>query len=783
MGLSPRVSSIVCVCLGVLAAGPVRAQVAGPGVPPAPVGADPAASGDPVIGGITIDGPPPPIAPEVVARDARGRVTVRAIRLEEPLRLDGRLDEAVYSTERAIDGFIQQEPREGEPVSEKTEAWILFDAENIYVSVRCWDSQPDRMVLNEMRRDSPNIFQNESMTVVLDTFYDRRNAFYFQTNPLGAIRDGLVTDERNNNNDWNTVWDTRSARFDQGWTVEMMFPFKSLRYREGPVQVWGINIRRGVRWKNEQQFLTPIPASYGFRGVYKFSSAATLVGLETPAQSRNFELKPYAISELKTDRAADPALSNDLGGDLGLDAKYGITKSLTADFTVNTDFAQVEQDEQQVNLTRFSLFFPEKRDFFLEGQGVFSFGGASSGGRGGGEGFAGVPSLTPILFFSRRIGLEGGVPVPIQAGGRLTGRAGAYTLGLLNIQTDDLESAGVGSTNFSVVRMRRDVLRRSAIGLIATNRSPATGGGTNQAFGLDAQLAFFENLAVSGYYAMTASDGSTTDADSYRGYVEYAGDRYGAGYEHLFVGDQFNPQIGFLRRPDFRRNFGHLRFSPRPERAEVIRKYHYEVSLDHITDSQGLLETREAIGSFRMEFQNSDNWTVEYLNHYEFLEDPFEIASDVTLPVGGYDFQEARTSYQLGQQRKVAGTVSLGRGSFYSGTRTDAEYSGRVDLGMHLSIEPRISFNWIDLAEGAFTTTLVSARTNVMVSPRMFTGALLQYNSSNDSLSANIRFRWEYQPGSDIFVVYTEGRDTRLGGFPALENRGFVVKFTRLFRF
>ena len=301
-----------------------------------------------------------------------------------------------------------------------------------------------------MRRDHWSIGRGDSFTVALDTFYDRRNGFIFQTNLLGAIRDAQVIDERNENDDWNTVWNVQTTRFEAGWTVEMAIPFKSLRYQQRSDQVWGINVQRNVRWKNEQSFLSPIPASYSFGGINKFSSAATLVGIETPASSKNLELKPYGISTIATDRTATPSVSNDAGGDLGFDVKYGLTRGLTADFTVNTDFAQVEADEEQVNLTRFSLFFPEKREFFLEGQGVFNFGGRRNEVWGpGGD--------TPIMFYSRRIGLSDGGIVPIRAGGRVTGRGGRYTVGLLTMQAGESEAAGTSATNFSVVRIRRDI--------------------------------------------------------------------------------------------------------------------------------------------------------------------------------------------------------------------------------------------------------------------------------------------------------------------------------------
>src|SRR6266850_4041837 len=394
----------------------------------------------------TFDGPPPPLPPEVVARDQSGRATIRAVRLTSPFRLDGRLDEEFYNTIPAISDFIQQEPHEGEPATERTEAWLLFDADRVYVSFRCWESRPERMVVNEMRRDDMNVYQNDHIAFVFDTFYDRRNAVEFVINALGGRMDGQITNERQYSGDWNPVWDLKVGRFEGGWTLETAIPFKSLRYRPGRDQIWGFNIRRVTRWNNEWSYLTRIPSALSGLGIFQVSLAATVVGLEAPAGSKHLEVKPYAISNVRSDMLATPKISNDLGGDVGLDVKYGITQNLTTDFTYNTDFAQVEADEQQVNLTRFSLFFPEKREFFLENQGTFSFGGSTSSG-----------GDTPTLFYSRRIGLRQGQAVPIDAGGRVTGRVGRYSVGLLDIRSSDEPASQAPGTNFAVVRVKRDV--------------------------------------------------------------------------------------------------------------------------------------------------------------------------------------------------------------------------------------------------------------------------------------------------------------------------------------
>ena len=339
-----------------------------------------------------VDGPPPPVPPETISRDEQGRATVRAVRLSEPLRLDGRLDEPVYRAVRPISDFTQTEPVEGVPATQATEVWVMFDERAVYVSFRCHESHPDRMVLNEMRRDSFNLIQNDGVSFMLDTYYDRRNGVSFIVTPLGGRMDGQITNERAYNADWNPIWDLATGRFEGGWVVETAIPFKSLRYRPGREQVWGFQVNRRNRWKNEISFLTSIPNSLGQRGIFQISMAATLVGIEAPSGSRNLEIKPYAIGELTTDLSAAPGVTNEPDGDVGVDAKYGVTQNLTADFTYNTDFAQVEADEQQVNLTRFSVFFPEKREFFLENLGTFQFAftGLGAGGGGGGGGVAEV---------------------------------------------------------------------------------------------------------------------------------------------------------------------------------------------------------------------------------------------------------------------------------------------------------------------------------------------------------------------------------------------------------
>ncbi|MBI4206449.1 MAG: hypothetical protein HY527_15620 [Betaproteobacteria bacterium] len=724
-----------------------------------------------------IDGPAPPFAPAVINRDERGRATIRAVRLERPMRVDGRLDEEFYGIVPPITDFIQQIPNEGAPSTEPTEVWVFYDDENLYIAVRCSDSHPERIVANERRRDNGAIFAGgDNFTIVLDTFYDRRNGFFFQTNPVGAIRDQAVVSGQQLES-WNTVWDVKADRFANGWAAEIVIPFKSVRYRRSGPQIWGINLRRIIKWKNEFATLTPVSASFGTGAMYQLGLAATLVGLETPAQSMNLEMKPYGLSSVTTDRTAPAPSRNDVTSTAGFDFKYGLTRSLIADVTVNTDFAQVEEDLQQVNLTRFSLFFPEKRDFFLEGQGIFGFGSRRL------DNDAGAQDV-PILFFSRRIGLSNGQSVPIIAGARLTGKAGPFDVGLLNIQTADDLSAGATATNFSAMRIKRDVLRRSSIGIIATERLASAGGGdSNLALGADASLRVSDDVTVHGYYARTSTAERDGDGASYRGRFDYAADRYGVALEHLMVGDLFNPALGFVRRDGFRRSTATARFSPRLRQSRYIRKLTGQGTVDYVTaDHAATVENRSVDGSFGIEFHNGDQAALRYGREYELLPSGFAVAPGVTVPAGGYVSHDLGASYSRAQQRKLSGQLSVSGGTFYEGTKYTATYSGRLGLVPRFSVEPAVSLNWVTLPYADFRAQVFSARLSITPTTRLAVSSLLQFIGTAHTLSSSLRLRWEYIPGSELFVVYSDGRDTSRAR-PELVNRALAVKVTRLVRF
>ena len=749
---------------------------------------------------VIIDGPPPPVAPEIVARDEAGRATVRAVRLDAPLRVDGVLDDGIFETVPSIEGFVQQLPIEGAPTTERTEAWVFFDDEAVYVAARLWTSVPESdWIANEMQRDSFQIINNDYFSVGLDTFYDRRNGFAFMVTPIGGFFDYEITDEGNPNNDWNPIWNSSTGRFDGGWTVEMEIPFKSLRFQPGSGQIWGLQLGRRIRYKNETTYLTTVPISAG-PGMFRLSAAGTLTGVQVPSGNRRFEIKPYAIGSVNSNLTSTPQILNEGAGDGGLDVKYGVTQNLTADFTYNTDFAQVEADEAQLNLSRFNLFFPEKREFFLEGRGIFDFGRAAGNAGGqfrasrlGGSGFFGGGDV-PQVFYSRRIGLSGSETVPILGGARLTGKAGRYSIGALNIQTKDVPGTAAG-TNFSVLRVKRDILRRSRIGGIFTGRSVSVDGNdTNEAYGVDGAFSFYDNLNFYGYYARTRTRGLELDPgapgneQSYQAAFNYAGDLYGLQAEHLVVGDAFNPEVGFIRRDDFLRNYVLARYSPRPS-MDLVRQFTWEGSYDYFENGAGITETKIAQGIFGIEFENSDRFSANYEQRYDFVPREFNAAGVVPIPVGDYDYRSIFLSYAMGQQRRVSGTLSLWSGDYYHGTINAVGYQrGRVEITPQFSLEPGLSINNISLPNATYTVPLVTSRVTYTFTPRMFFGGLIQYSPVSDTISANLRLRWEYQPGSELFVVYNDQRDVADFSFgarrwPELQNRAFVVKFNRLFRF
>lgn len=729
---------------------------------------------------------PVAIAQEVVIRrDAEGHTFVTATRYDGEVRIDGRLDEAIYTRIAPITNFIQQIPDAGSPASEPTEAWIYYDDDNLYVAARVHESVPESdWIANEMRRDTFQLRTNDSFSVLLDTYLDRRNGSAFLVTPIGGFSDFAITNEgdggRGVNFDWNVVWDSRVGRFDGGWTVEMEIPFRSLRYEPGTEQIWGLQLRRIIRRFNEASYMTEVPISAArgnslVSGMWRVSQAGTLENLQVPARNLNLEVKPYGLGNITTNRESTPRISNETDGEAGVDVKFGITNNLTADFTYNTDFAQVEVDERQVNLTRFNQFFPEKREFFLEGRGNFDF----TQPRG---------LDVPTLFFSRRIGLEQGQIVPIEMGARLTGKVGNYDIGALTINTDADDFSTLESTRFSVLRVKRDVFSRSTVGVMLTDRSESlVGDGASQLYAIDGAFDFLEDFSIDTYLARTDSPNLHGNDKSYMANLAYDSDVYGFNSGYLVVENNFNPEIGFKRRNNFKQFAGGARYSPRPASIDWIRRLSFEANTQsYWSATTDDLESRQHSLSFSTEFESSDILSISVSDDFEMLTRPFRIAPGVALLPGKYDFTSYQASYTFGAQRQVSGVLSLRAGDFWSGTNTSIGFgSGRIELSPQLSLEPSYSINKVELPEGDFRTELSSLRLTYTLSPRMYLGGLIQYDSNANSFSTNFRFRWEWAPGSEFFVVYSDDRNTDPLGHPSgleLRNRGIAIKINRLFQ-
>ncbi len=638
--------------------------------------------------------------------------------------------------------------------------------------------------------------QNDHFGVGFDTFYDRRSGFMFYANPLGGFADYSVVDEGAPNTDWNPVWDVRTGRFDGGWTIEMQFPFKSLRYTSGADQVWGIQFRRSIRHKNEWTYWTPVPQNMaGPQALNRVSSFGTVVGLDLPPAGRNLELKPYALGKM-THRSADAIRrpSNDKDGDIGGDVKYGVTANLTADLTINTDFAQVEIDEQQVNLTRFNLFLPEKREFFLEGRGLFDFAPRRRVRRRQSRSVGGGSTDTPYLFYTRRIGLNRNRIMPIDAGGRLTGKVGAFGVGVMNIQAgdeevsrdavDQLHGGAPQARHPAPQHHRRDVHQSQRVERDARRHQP----GLRRRRGARLLPERRDRRATT---RSTETTGVTGDNESYQGKFDWSPDRYGVSAE-VPEGGQ-GVQSG-SRLPAPHRLHALVRLGALQPAAEVVAlraQVHLAGELRVLRERR----RRRRVAPGRPAGSTSSSTTATSFNveanaNYDLLLTPFSPAAGSRDPGRRLSLQRRADVLQhgpaaaaVGQRRRAARRV-LQRHD----PGADASRQGRYAILKQFSVEPRMSINHVELPDERVHDQAVSARAPTTASrPRMFASALLQYSSADHTFSSNVRFRWEYRPGSEFFVVWTDEQDTNplepQRGNIALRNRAFVIKMTRLFRF
>ena len=707
---------------------------------------------------------------------ASGPVEYRAeaYRTYQSIEIDGDFSEADWQHAKPIDQFVQTEPDEGVPITESTEVRILYDEKNIYFGFTCSSSHGNNIVANEMRRDSENLRENDNVFILLDTYNDKRSGVFFRINPLGAMQDIALTNSGDSQNEsWDAVWNCRSKINDTYWTTEIAIPFSQLRFNRSDPMVWGVNFGRTIRQNNEDATWVPVSRQYGSLSKYRTANLGSLVGLAGITSSRRLEFLPYVlpgVSRTAEDEGTDGKF------DAGLDFKYGLTSNLTADLTLNTDFAQVEADQEQVNLTRFNLFFPEKRPFFLEGAGLFDFGIPRPS-------FFRPPPL--LLFYSRRIGLEEGHAIPIIGGGKITGKVGPYGVGLLNVLTDEFHTdpsvtdeddiVDVSRTNYSVLRLTRDLFSGSSIGAIAINKQDTDT--YNRAGGLDFAYRPNDSIDVRGLWARTyeAEVSSKNDAMYFGGTWRSSLLRFNGTY--TFIGEHFNPEIGYVRRQGSRRFRGQMRFTPWPRKFGV-RRIFMGPEVDYILNQDDELETREFSLTNWFQLEQGSWINVEIRRTSEFLDEDFEIRDDVIIPIGDYNLTTFRTMIDTDEGRKISGRFGANYGTFFNGTNRGFDIQANFKPSGRLAFETQYQFNRVELpTEDPFNVNVFGSRIVYSFTTTLFAKLFAQWNSDDEVISTNFLLNYIYRPGSDFYLVFNQTYDSD-GAKTELEESTVVAKMT-----
>lgn len=714
----------------------------------------------------------------VIASPAAGQTAASATRTATPPVIDGRPDEATWQSATALSGFIQREPMDGQPETERTEVRILYDEDAIYVAVWAFDSRAAQIVPGEAIRDY-EVTDADAVIMVFDTYNDGQNGFVFGTTPAGIEYDGQVASAGSGggfflggggnsqqrfqagagggfNKNWDGSWDVAASRDGDGWYSEFRIPFSTLRYGSD-VEAWGFNMSRRVRRLNEEVFWASVPREFN---LYRLDFAGDLGGLEPPFR-RAVTATPYVLASTSRDYAAGET-EFDEDAQVGGEAKVQVTQGLTLDLTVNTDFAQVEVDDAQVNLSRFPLLFPEKRPFFLENAGFFTVGG------GGAD-----------LFFSRRIGIDSGQPVGIKGGGRLSGRVSGLNVGLLHIQTDGV-IAGADRNSYSVARVAKELPGRSRVGALFADRRTNVDGDDNQTYAVDAQVGLGDQVTVTSYLAKTETPGATESDVGFdvTGGVTTRSFRGNATFQQ--IGEDFNPEIGFVPRRGHRyyQLFGMYTIRPN----SIFRELRPHISYFTYRNRSTMAPEGFEISS-RWHIDQHWQWASGMelhtgANHItEGLYEEFSIPGvGVTVPAGMYSGWEAALVFFTDQSRAVSFNSRFNWGDFLSGTKRTSSGDVTVRYSDRSSATAAISYNDVELPEGDFTTTLTSLKLGYFVTPRIYLQGLVQYSDQVDQWSSNVRLGWLNTAGTGLFIVYNDvqGFDTLMGP----QGRSVFIKYT-----
>ena len=665
--------------------------------------------------------------------------------------IDGSLDEAPWRQAPKIGDLVQRIPVAGAAPTERTEVTLLYDEENLYIGVMCHDSEPGQVLASQMARDA-RLNADDRLAIVLDTFRDQSNAFHFATNPAGAMVDGLVFANGETNDDWNGIWIVRTAQTDAGWSAEFAIPFKTLSFPAGET-VWGFNIARTIQRKLEENRWTGARFQTQF---FQISEAGEITNLDGLAQGVGLDVRPF-IARLWP----RPGTGGDtVAGKPGLDVFYNITPSLKLSVTANTDFGETEVDARQINLTRFSIFFPEKRTFFLQDAGVFNFATTGIDPPGG------IPGTGAEIFpfFSRKIGLLGGQEVPIDYGAKLTGRVGRTEIGMLDVRTRDVPN--VAADNLLVGRVKQNFLEQSYVGAILTSGNPASPL-SSSTVGVDVRLGTSDflgrnqNLLFNAYGLTSNNEGVTDNNSSYGFGAHYPNDRFEAQMLWREIQENFDPAIGFVQRSNVRMLRVAGSFNPRPRPSTGIQQMFHDIFYTRFTRlDNGLVESWDIYATLvDWHFNSGDSLHSLFdLNPtYERLFEPFEISPGVVLPVGEYRFMPMRIFFTSAQKRRLQGSIGLRFGSYWSGTAQE------VRTGLSYKLPPNflISFNadqtFASLPEGDFVARIYSSQVNYAVSPFLSFSNLIQFDNRSGNLGLQSRVHWTIEPGNEVFFVFGQG--------------------------
>ena len=700
----------------------------------------------------------------------------------EPI-IDGHIiNDPAWQSLPEVNTFIQKSPDEGEAVTEKTVVKVMYSTEVLYIAAVCYDDSPEKIVIVDTRRDAP-LNNTDSFMFILDTFQDQQNGYVFGTNAGGIEYDAQVskggegmsistrrqsvgTGDAYNIN-WDAVWKVQTNIGDYGWSAEFAIPFKTLRYAKENEQEWGINFQRVIAHKHEQVFWAPIPRQYSLN---RLMNAGTITGIKVP-NVRTLKIMPYTLGS-KNSVYSETEYSS-TASDFGLDAKFGVTSSLILDLTYNTDFAQVEADEQQINLDRFSLFFPEKRGFFLENAGLFSIGENTFSG----------PDIE--MFFSRRIGISpNGEPLPIVGGGRLTGTAGGFRIGALNMQTKAVNNVTDGD-NYSVLRIKKELPNRTSYGVIMTNRTGlGTDGNLNNSYAIDASLGVGEAIQFIGFAAKSDPDQDIQNGDTgtYAYLLESNRNTKTLTTQLRFteVGDNFNPEIGYVKRQGYRKILFRILNRTRPKDTFGLLEIRPHISFWGYWKLDGFLETARLHVDNHWEFRNGYriDTAINFLN--EGVVDTFEIAAGVMVPSGRYDHKEIqiRSNTNLTKPFNIIMVNKIG--GFFGGYRQNVDLTIGNRFGNRFTSEIISKYNDVHLPGGNFITHLIRTRLTYAFSPKIYIQFLIQYNNQSDEWSINSRFIWQKSAATGLYLVFNQTQD--YDGIPIdYKTTSMVFKYSYLF--